>query len=290
MHKVALVKVEARGPARERTLDVTPPPAPAPHRTAAPQPRAAVASPLYLFGDAEARPVKPQSATSWQRRLKLFAPLVLVLAVVAAWYFGDLARLTSPEKIAGLARELRQDPWAAAYVIAAFSLGSLLFFPITALQTATVLLFDPVQAFLYAYAASLCAAIVTYWGGRLLGSEVLAYVRGPKISKLQEALRRHAIRASIAARLLPVGNFTLINMMTGSMHVPFGSYVLGNMVGVLPGLVLLTLFADQLTKALWTADATRLIAIGAGVLVVGGTWFYMRRRARRRGAQASSAQ
>lgn len=275
MRKVALVRTDVNLPAPAASRPTS--------RTVPPHHRAAVASSLYIFGDEErARPVKASSTGRWQRKLKLFAPLVLLLAVIAAWYFGDLAQLKSPEKIASLARSLRESPWAPAYIVVAFSLGSMLFFPITALQTATVLVFDPLQAFAYGYVGTMFAAMMTYWVGRLLGSEVLAYVRGPKIARFQQLLRTKAVRASIAARLLPVGNFTLINMLTGSMHVPFGSYVLGNLVGIVPGLVLLTLFADQLATALWTADTERLIALGAVLGLGAGVWFYFRWRARNR--------
>jgi phospholipase D1/2 len=230
----------------------------------------------------EARVSLEVVAPVWRRRLMLFAPVLLLIAVGAAWYFGDLGRLNSPEKVAAAARDLRASPYAILYVIAAFALGSMLFFPITALMTGTALAFDTLHGFLYAYVGALCAAMLTYWIGRLLGSEILRYVRGPRIERFQRELQTRAFRASIAARFVPVGSFAMLNMLAGSLHVPFGWYVLGNMVGILPGVLVLTLFADQLAAAVRHADLTRLLAIGGVLLVVGVVWFLWRRRVRRR--------
>ncbi|MET0283914.1 MAG: VTT domain-containing protein [Polyangiales bacterium] len=230
----------------------------------------------------EARASILVAAPVWRRRLMLFAPLLLVVAVAAAWYFGDLGRLNSPDKVAEAARSLRESPYAIVYVVLAFAIGSLLFFPITALMAGAALAFDALHGFVYAYVGALCAAMLTYWIGRLLGSEILRYVRGPKIERFQRELQTRAFRASIAARFVPVGSFAMLNMLAGSLHVPFGWYVLGNMVGILPGVLVLTLFADQLAAALKHTDLTRLIAIGAGLLAIGVVWFLWRRRVRRR--------
>ncbi|HEX5656181.1 MAG TPA: VTT domain-containing protein [Polyangiales bacterium] len=221
------------------------------------------------------------AAPIWRRRLKLFAPVLLVIAVAAAWYFGDLRALNSPDKVAAAAESLRASPWAIVYVIVAFAIGSLLFFPITALMAGAALAFDTLHGFLYAYLGALCAAMITYWVGRLLGTEILRYVRGPKIERFQRELQTHAFRASLAARFVPVGSFAMLNMLAGSLHVPFRWYVLGNMVGILPGALILTLFADQLAAAAQHADKPRLLAVGGALLVIAVVYFFWRRRVRR---------
>jgi phospholipase D1/2 len=235
----------------------------------------------------EARASLEVAAPIWRRRLKLFAPLLLVVAVAAAWYFGDLGELNSPAKVADAARSLRESPYAILYVVAAFAIGSLLFFPITALMAGAALAFDAPHNFIYAYVGALCAAMMTYWVGRLLGSEILRYVRGPKIERFQREMQTHAFRASVAARFVPVGSFAMLNMLAGSLHVPFRWYVLGNMLGILPGALILTLFADQLAAAAKHADATRLIIIGAALVAAGVLYFFWRRRVRRQRKRAT---
>ena len=43
--------------------------------------------------------------------------------------------------------------------------------------------------------------------------------------------------AVIAARMLPVGNFALINITAGALGVRFRDYLIGNVIGLLPGVL-----------------------------------------------------
>ena len=43
-----------------------------------------------------------------------------------------------------------------------------------------------------------------------------------------------------------MGNFSLINIVAGALGVPFRKYMMGNAIGLLPGMLALTIFADRL--------------------------------------------
>jgi uncharacterized membrane protein YdjX (TVP38/TMEM64 family) len=196
----------------------------------------------------------------------LFAPLVPLVALVAIWLGGGLSRFDTPEEVSAALRTLRDHPFALGYVLLGYGLGTLLFMPITALIAGTLLAFDPLQAFCYAFLGVQLAATTTYGCGRVLGGRALDHLRGPRISQLRALLQAHAVRASAAARALPVGNFTLLNWLIGGMKVPFRWFILGNAVGALPGLLVLTLFADRLASA-WHDPQPEQIAllVGAGI-------------------------
>jgi phospholipase D1/2 len=221
-----------------------------------------------------------------RRGLTLLVPVIPLITVAAVWYFADLGRFSSPEKVAEVARSLREDPWAFGYVLLAFSIGTMLFFPVTALIAGTTLAFDPLRGFSYAFAGALFAACVTYWTGRLAGSAALDYVTGPRIARFREEVRTHAFRASVIARFLPVGNFSMINMLVGSMRVPFGKYVLGNIVGIAPGVLLLTLFAEQITSAMRSPSKGNVALLAAAVALFAVFGIVLKRWLKRREAQA----
>jgi uncharacterized membrane protein YdjX (TVP38/TMEM64 family) len=52
-------------------------------------------------------------------------------------------------------------------------------------------------------------------------------------------------------RLVPVGNFTLSNVAAGAVGIPFRDYLLGNLLGMLPSLLALTLLAQHLRRIGW---------------------------------------
>lgn len=217
-----------------------------------------------------------------QRVLTLLLPVIPLLAVGAIWYFADLGRLDTPEKVASAAHSLREDPLALLYVLVAFGLGTLLFFPITALVLGTTLAFDPVQGFAYAYAGALVGSAVTYWTGRWAGSAALDYLGGPRMARFRQELHTHAFRASVIARVLPVGNFSVINMLSGSLRIPFSSFALGNLVGLAPGVLIFTLFAEQIAAALHSPSRKNFALLIVAALLFVGLGLLFKRWVRRR--------
>jgi len=87
----------------------------------------------------------------------------------------------------------------------------------------------------------------------------------------------------IAARMLPVGNFALINITAGAFGIPFRDYLIGNAIGMLPGVLALTVFADRIAATVRHPHAVNLIALAAvAAALAGALWWLKRRIARRR--------
>lgn len=233
-----------------------------------------------------AGPAPSPSRPGTRRPLLLIAPLLPVALALIVWLTGGLERVDSPEKIAETARALRDSPLGFGYVMLGFGLGTLLFIPVTALIAGTALAFDPVRGFVFSFVGVLFGASTTYWCGRLLGARTLDYFQGPRLVRIKHELCTRAFRASIVARLLPVGNFTVINLLTGSLRVPFIAYFFGNVVGALPGVIVLALFTDQLSAALRSPSATNITAVGVGLVVLVGLGIWLKRLMRRREREA----
>ena len=129
---------------------------------------------------------------------------------------------------------------------------------------------------------ALSAASTTYGIGRLVGRFRPRWLQRPRLMRVSRQLRRRGTLAVIAARMLPVGNFSLINMTAGAFGVPFRDYLLGNVIGLLPGVLALTVFADRIGATLRNPHVPNLIVL---VLVAGAIgralWWLKRRIARR---------
>ena len=214
------------------------------------------------------------SRSRLRRTLSVALPVLAVAALIVAWRLGVLSRFDSPERVAEELRSLQQNPLAIAYVLGAFALGTLLFMPITVLVAGTLISFGPVHGFVYALAGIQLAGASTYWFGRLIGAGAFDMFMGPRLARFRDQLNTHALRASIAARLLPLGNFTLLNWLIGGMRVPFWTFFLGNALGSIPGLVVFALFADRLVAAAGDPSPARIaLLLGCAVIVVALGYF-----------------
>lgn len=186
----------------------------------------------------------------------MIVPMALVF-----WFWNSLpADVSSTDRVFALLHTMREHPLSFVYVCAAFAVLGLAFVPITALIGATALVFDPAQAFVFSLCGALVSACLAYGVGRLAGSHVLRQLQGPRLRKLRRRLHAQAFRATVVARLLPVGNFSVINMFAGALRVPFLAYAAGNVVGMSFGIGGITFLADRLAAA-WHAPSFSNIAL-----------------------------
>ncbi|HET8935089.1 MAG TPA: VTT domain-containing protein [Polyangiales bacterium] len=231
-----------------------------------------------------AEPSNTQTDASPIGKAALFAPLLPFVVLLAVWLSGGLSRFDSPEEVAEALRSLRGSPLGLGYVVLGYAVGTLFFMPITALIAGTLLAFGPLVGFFYAFIGVQLAATTTYYCGRILGGRALDHLRGPRVRKLRALLREHAVRASAAARALPLGNFTLLNWLIGGLKVPFRWFIVGNALGTIPGLLVLSLFADRLSSVLHDPQPEQialLIGVGVGALLL----IYLGQRFAKRFAQ-----
>jgi phospholipase D1/2 len=206
-----------------------------------------------------------------------------LVAVVAAWRLTPLRTLLSADRVAALGRSLAGHPAAPVAVIGGYLGGALVFFPISLLLGATALLFPAPAAIAYCMAGGLSSAAMTYGIGRLIGRFRPAWLQRPRVLRVSRQLRRRGIVAVIAARLLPVGNFSLINITAGAFGVRFRDYMIGNVIGLLPGVLALTLFADRIAATVRNPHAQNLIGLALVAGAIGAVlWWLKRRIARRR--------
>jgi phosphatidylserine/phosphatidylglycerophosphate/cardiolipin synthase-like enzyme/uncharacterized membrane protein YdjX (TVP38/TMEM64 family) len=225
----------------------------------------------------EMRPPMRRSLLGWG------VVLAALVALVAIWRLTPLRALLDLDRMAALGRALRGHPLAPLLVLAAYLVGALVFFPITLMLTATALVFDPAHALAYGLGGALAGAALTWGIGRLAGRFRTGLLSSPRLARARGQLQRRGMLAIVAARLLPVGNFSLINILAGALGVRFRDYMLGNLVGLLPGILGLTLFADRLAHTIRNPHPRNLVALGAVVAALALLLRWLRRRLRHAG-------
>jgi uncharacterized membrane protein YdjX (TVP38/TMEM64 family) len=152
----------------------------------------------------------------------------------------------------------------------------------------TALLFDPLHGFAFALVGSVTSACVMYGVGRLAGRPLIErMLRTPRMRRFRDELRRRSFAAIFGARLVPVGSFSLINLLAGALGVRFRSYVLANVLGVMPGILGLTLFAHRLEDTLARPDAGNVALLFVVLAAIVGALALVRRALRRAGRSES---
>jgi uncharacterized membrane protein YdjX (TVP38/TMEM64 family) len=179
--------------------------------------------------------------------------LAALVGLVVVWRFTPLSALLDRRHLADLGRALAASPRAAWLVLGVYVGLGLLFFPMTPLLAATALVFEPWRALGLGLAGALTSAAVGYAMGRIVGRYRPRWVEGQRFAPLRARLRRRGILTMAVSRLVPAGNFTLANMLAGAIGIPLRDFMLGNAIGILPGLLALTLLSEQLRRIGWSA-------------------------------------
>jgi uncharacterized membrane protein YdjX (TVP38/TMEM64 family) len=206
------------------------------------------------------------------RRRMLFGAglILLLLALAAAWRWTPLGEWLEPGALAATVRSALLGPWGPLLLAAGYVVGSLIAVPVTLLILVTALVYGPVMGVLYGLAGSLLAAAANYWIGRWLGRGPVERFSGKAVSRLNERLSRRGILTIVAVRVIPVAPFVVINLFAGASRISLRDYLLGTVIGMLPGIAAITVFAEGILALVEDADlASFLVAVLALVFIIG---------------------
>jgi uncharacterized membrane protein YdjX (TVP38/TMEM64 family) len=140
----------------------------------------------------------------------------------------------------------------------------------------------PIGIGLSLLAQLLGCAVSFFWAaaiGRGWAERRLAGRFGTRLRPLVETLRQSTFGATLALRLLPVGNNLALNMLAGMSGVGAGAFLAGSAAGYLPQTVVFALIGEGIA-----VDRRWQLVLGAALLVLAsaiGLWLLRRHRAGR---------
>jgi uncharacterized membrane protein YdjX (TVP38/TMEM64 family) len=193
-----------------------------------------------------------------------------------------------------LLRELggRPEDWVDRFGLQQTLWGETAFLAIATLACAVGLPRQAV-AFLGAYAfgvwtggglsllAQLLGCAATYGWAALIGRDWaerrLAGRFGRRLRALRDVLAASPFNATLALRLLPIGNNLALNLLAGLSGLPLGAFLAASAVGYLPQTAIFALAGSGVA-----VDRNGQIALAAGLFVVSamlGLWMLRRHRA-----------
>lgn len=208
---------------------------------------------------------EPKSAS--KQWWKIVGVLLAVIALTALWRWTPLSDYLNPETLKVAAESIQSHPLTPLLVIAIFSLAGLLAFPVTLLIVTAAITFGPVWGSIYSIIGSLLSAMMGYGVGYYMGRKSVQKLAGSSINRLSRRLAHHGLLAVITVRIIPVAPFAVINLVAGASHIKTRDFIIGTLVGMLPGILGITVFADSLIKTVQQPEPGQ-IAIFAVIVVV----------------------
>lgn len=190
-------------------------------------------------------PIEEPRSTS-DHMLSTAIILGILTALVGAWHWTPLGDWLNLEMLSQSAEWLRQSIYAPVIVIGVYLICGLVAIPVILLIIITVIIFGPWIGFAYALIGAELSVFLGYGAGRLLGRKAIRWFANDKINRLSRILARGNLKSIITVRMIPIASFTATNMIMGANHVHFRKLALGSLLGMIPGILAISLFADRL--------------------------------------------
>ena len=218
--------------------------------------------------------------------VKALAFVLIVAGGLALIRWGPLARYVDAESIAAFFRSLGRPWWAPLAFVAAYALGTTLGAPGTALTFAGGAIFGVGLGSLVNWAGASLGALLAFAVARTLGRDLVARIVRGRAAALDRQIGDHGFRTILYLRLIPLVPFNGLNFGAGLTRVRGRDYALGTTIGIVPGVVIYTYFADAIIRGSGAARTEALFhfAIAAGALIAFTVLVdLLRKRLQRRG-------
>jgi uncharacterized membrane protein YdjX (TVP38/TMEM64 family) len=211
--------------------------------------------------------VKALQSYKKSRAFKVLLIFLLLLMIPFAWRWTPLSDWVNFATIIEWQQSVKEYPAAFYLVVGGYLLASLVLFPVTVLNVATVLTFGPVEGNLYALSGWLASAAMGYGIGRGLGQEIVSRFARSWGHRLLAPADRHGFLTVLAMRVLPVAPFTLVNFFVGAAKIRFRDFFLASVLGRIPGILLLTLAALQVEMFFRQPGVIGLVFLGLTLIL-----------------------
>ncbi|HET8807465.1 MAG TPA: VTT domain-containing protein, partial [Methylophaga sp.] len=176
--------------------------------------------------------------------------LLFVVLLTAIWRFTPLGDWLNQENLQSIALMIEQQPLAPLIITLVFAICSLVAVPVSLLIIVTVVTFGPWAGSAYAMGGSLLGGLLGFWVGHMLGRSGVSHLTGTRINRLSRRLGEQGLLAVITVRIVPVAPFTVINMVAGASYIKLRDFLWGTALGMIPGIIALSAFADSLIATL----------------------------------------
>jgi uncharacterized membrane protein YdjX (TVP38/TMEM64 family) len=188
--------------------------------------------------------------------------------VVVTW-FGGVLDVRETVQAAGI--------WAPLLFVALHAAIAVTPFPRTVFTVAAGVLFGSFMGIVLAVAGTTLAASIAFWLVKFVGGRFVerhAHRRG--VAWVRARLDRRGLLAMVSLRLIPAVPFSVLNYAAGLSGVRFLPYVIGTVLGVLPGTIAVVVLGDAAIGGN-PPPALLLVSVAGGITGLVGALIAARR-------------
>lgn len=206
--------------------------------------------------------------------------LVCIAATLAGFYWlggVDVELLQTTLATLGI--------WAPILYVIAYVIATLCLLPSTPLNLSGGALFGLGWGTFWTTIGAMLAAAIAFWLSRTVARSWFQTKLNGQWQQLDQELANGGGFYIFAVRLLPIIPYGLVNFAAGVTQISWRGYLVGTLVGTIPGIFPFVMLGSTGLNAVQTGDVLPVVGALAliGLLVAGSVWWRSRRQAQQRG-------
>ena len=147
------------------------------------------------------------------------------------------------------------------------------------------MVFGPWAGMAYSLAGGELSALACFAAGHLLGRDAVTRLAGSRVNRISRKLSERGILTMITLRIVPVAPFSVINVVAGVSDIRMRDFAIGNLIGMLPGVVAVAFVTDWVVASLREPSTTTitvtLVVAATAITAVAAARHWLRRRGQR---------
>ncbi|OHB43442.1 MAG: hypothetical protein A2069_02335 [Planctomycetes bacterium GWB2_41_19] len=180
--------------------------------------------------------------------IKFIILLIIIGGAFFAFRYTALSQYTQKDALLSLLTQLRGHWWGPFGFILIYGIGCMLALPGSLLTLCGGAIFGVAWGTLYNILASNLGATLAFFMARYFGRDFISRFMKGRVEAFDEKVASHGFRFIFTLRLIPLIPFNGLNLGSGLSKIKYRDYLLGSVLGMLPGTFIYTYFADALLR------------------------------------------
>lgn len=208
--------------------------------------------------------------------------------IMAIALFCIVATVVGIYLIGGIDRQLLQlwlqkmGIWAPILYILIYAIATICILPSTPLNLTGGAIFGSVWGTIWTSIAAILAAMLSFAFSRTIGRNLVEQKLAGRWQSLDREMHQGGFFYMFAIRLLPLIPYGIVNFAAGLTSIKFRDYLLGTLLGTVPGILPFVMMGAGLTALKQGDILPMLVALAlTGMLVGTATWYRRHHRSSR---------
>ena len=190
----------------------------------------------------------PEKDKSSNNTLKFIALILFVIAIVLLFKYTPIRNYISAVKLQEFIQSF--GFWAPLAYIIIYAVAPTLMFPGLILSLAGGLAFGPLWGTMYTVFAATIGACGAFWVARIMGRGFVEKLAKGRLKTFDDSVAEHGLKVMLFLRLVPVFPFNALNYASGVSQMRFVDYLIGTLIGIIPGTFAYVYLGSSLTNLL----------------------------------------